>query len=180
MYLIDGQHRYHSLLLLFKKGLVKDLEILIELVIVQFDKDIRNEFININKSVPVPNHYLNPNDIVTGCCQLLMKKFPKAFSSGKPRRPTINIDSFKDCLLDKSQLLAKLEITDSEQLYDAVMNLNNHYSSLGKLELQNKIARNNQNERRIVSNCFDKCRKGDYLFLGLFKDTNWAIDLFNI
>ena len=44
--------------------------------LIKDDNEIRNEFININKSIPVPIHYLSPNDLVTLCYDQLSKEFP--------------------------------------------------------------------------------------------------------
>lgn len=180
LYLIDGQHRFYSLKYLIENNKIPDIKIRLDIILVKDENEIRKEFVNINKSVPVPVHYLTPNDIVTLCFNQLSKDFSKAFSQGNCKRPTINSDSFKDALINKSNFLNKLEINNSDELYNAIIKLNNYYKKLGSEKLQDIIARKNKNERRIVSNCFEKCLDGDHLFLGLFKEPNWTVDLMNI
>lgn len=177
-YLIDGQHRYYALKSLLESNLIPDIEIRIDIIVVKDEDEIRQEFININKSVPVPIHYLTPNDIVNLCFNNLRNKFPKAFSEGKCNRPAINSDQFKDAFLeDDSQLLNKLKVDDADKLYKIVMKLNDHYKKMGVEKLQEMLGRKNKAERQTIANCYEKCKKGDYLFLGLFKGTGWTTDL---
>ena len=176
-YIIDGQHRLSSLYSLISGSDVNfDIKIRVDIIMVSDQNQIRNEFVNINKSVPVPEHYLIPSDIINGCCHIITQRFPKSLSNGKCKRPSINIDKFKDALL-QNDIINKFEVTTGAELFNIIIKLNDYYKNTGIEKMQDYLARRNKAERGIVFRCFKKCEIGDYLFLGLFKDVNWVIDL---
>jgi hypothetical protein len=186
-YLIDGQHRYFALRHLLTHNFIPDIDIRVDIIIVNNEDEIRHEFVNINKSVPVPVHYLTPNDIVNLCYSKLARDFPRAFVVGNCKRPSINADEFKDVFLKsdnpakkEENILIKFKIDNADKLCNLILQLNKYYQNLGLEKLQDIIGRKNKSERQIVANCYEKCKKGDYLFLGLFKNTNWVTDLTNI
>lgn len=174
-YIVDGQHRFRSLEK-FLQIHKKDITIRIDVIIVKDNNEIRDEFININKSVPVPFHYLSPNDIINLCCERLRNEFPKSLTSTPSRRPSINIDFFKDTILNE-KIIEKHGIQNGDNLYDKLMELNEYYKNLGNEKLQELIGRKNKKLRETVSNGYKKCLGGDYLFLGLFDGTNWVVDI---
>jgi hypothetical protein len=177
-YLIDGQHRYHSLFRLLQNELIPDIKIRFDILLVKSDEEIRDEFVNINKSVPVPMHYLTPCDIINLCCDRLKSEFPYAFKQGKCNRPSIDIDKFKDTLMSKEyNIIENFGIATADELYKIICRLNDHYKSLGLEQMQTLIGRKNKNEHKFIKNNFHKCERGEFLCYGLFKDTNWATDI---
>jgi hypothetical protein len=177
-YLIDGQHRYYSLAKLVQEKLIPDIHVRFDILLVRSEEEIREEFNNINKSVPVPVHYLTPCDIINLCCERLKREYPYAFKQGKCNRPSIDIDKFKDTLMnDDYKIIENFGIGCSDELYEVLIKLNTYYNSLGLEAMQDLIGRKNKRERDFVKNNYHKCVRGEFLCFGLFKTTDWATDI---
>ena len=173
--IIDGQHRLYALKSLVKDNIIESsLNVLIEFVKVNTDRELMNEFKEINMAVPVAINYLTPNDVVNQCANMLLAKYPNAFCSSKAIRPKINIDSFKDELIN-CETIGHFDTPHSLTIY--IESLNLYYKNKGSSELCKIIARENKSERKIVENCFKKCCDGSYLFLGIFKRNAWVTDM---
>jgi hypothetical protein len=176
-YIIDGQHRLQSLYQLVRNNAIDDIEVLIEYIEVSNEDEMFKEFQEINSGIPVPLHYLTPNEILNRTCDVLRVRYPHAFSVTKSKRPVIFIDTFKDTIM-RSQIIEHNQINTAEDLVYAIEQLNGKYQREGVVKMCDTIGRQNQKERKIIENCFKKCEEfpTKYLFLGIFKDTNWIID----
>ena len=184
-YIIDGQHRYESLCQVVNSTLVNDIKVLIEWIEVSSNEEMDKEFQEINSGVPVPQHYVNPNEIVNRCVEILSTRYTQAFAksgtiSSSIKRPQMSVDTFKDALIkDYAQIVKNYKIASPEQLVDLLENLNVKYQKKGVDSMCDDIARQNQAQRSIVKKAFAKCEVAPpkYMFLGLFKENNWITDL---
>lgn len=78
-----------------------DFPVILQIIRVRDEEEIHREFVNINKSVPVPVNILNPDKIVSLAMNLLTAKYELGFSEcEKMTRPRIPIDKFKDYLME--------------------------------------------------------------------------------
>lgn len=175
-FVIDGQHRLEALKRLIKDHIIDDLEIVVECLEVPTPERMFELFQIINRAVPVPQHFLTPNQIINDAVAVLSTQFPKALSdSEKPQRPSINIDRFKNALM--SVLEDNKLIRTTDELVKVIKEVNKHYYELGVEKLCDVVAHQNKQQRQIVSNAFLKCEKGNYLFIGCFKDESWIVDI---
>ena len=175
IWLIDGQHRYITMKALIDSERYPSFDIRIDVLDVSSTADILKEFQDINKSVPVPLNFLEPDETVNIAVRLLGDRFSKAFAKSKTSRPRINVDEFKSALI-KEKIVSNFGLNE-HQLYDAICKLNDNLSRVPETEIVTRLARNNKKEQQIVRNCRVKCETGEYLFIGLFKNTDWLYDL---
>lgn len=174
LWLIDGQHRFVAIKALIDSEEYPSFNIRVDILDVQSTLEIRTEFEDINKSVPVPLNFLEPDEIINIAVGLLEKKFPKAFTQGKTMRPRINANDFKSCLI-KENIMGKFKLNE-HQLYDAICKFNDDISKIPIEKIVTRIARNNKKEQEIVRNCRSRCTSGDFLYIGLFKNNDWITD----
>jgi hypothetical protein len=169
LWIIDGQHRYVTILSLVDEG-VPDFYVRFDLLVVGSTAEILREFQDINRSVPVPICYLNPNDVVNAASRLIEAKFPKCFGKGKVSRPKMDVESFKSHLIKAN--VATIHNLDQHKLFNSICRLNDYYKSISDADLLDRLGRKNKQERLTLESCLAKCRTGDYLFMGLFKSDN--------
>lgn len=175
LWLIDGQHRFVAMKALIDGQEYPSFNIRVDILDVRSTLEIRQEFQDINKSVPVPLNFLEPSEIINIAVRLLEKRFTKAFATGKTKRPMINVDDFKSCLI-REKIVPIFKLNEN-QLYDAICKFNQYLSVYPEERIVEFLARNNKKEQQIVRNSRAKCATGEYLYMGMFKDTNWIIDL---
>lgn len=186
-YIIDGQHRFECYCRLIDNNLIDDINVLVEWIEVGSAGEIEKEFKEINSGVPVPQHYIHPNEVVNRCVDILLSYFPKAFADTNKtsiKRPQMSIDTFKDVLIARyKEITETFNICSGEQLADIIKKLNLQYKEKGAQYLCDNIAKQNKAQRVVVSNGFAKCECNPpkYMFIGLFKNMDdWIDDLINI
>ena len=176
-FIIDGQHRLKALFQMVSNKIIDDAQILIELVEVNNKEEMFKEFQEINFSVPVPLHYLSPNELIDRGTNLLISKYCNAFSE-KGIRPKISIDNFKNTLIDQN-IIQTHNIKTPEDLVDIIEKINSYYGKIDKEKMCDLVGKNNKKERSTVEHCYCKCKEDPtkYLFIGIFKHNDWIIDI---
>ncbi len=174
-YLIDGQHRILGIEdLILERGysdVFEDFLIEIHVINVKTEDDIRVEFENINKSVPVPPSVLQPNQIVDDAIEILCTKYLKPFTiSVRARRPKIYGDGFKDYLIEQ-KVVDTLYIETAEELASLIVRTDNIIKSYGVPKLVRMI-KGNDKERERIEKFYEKCAKENKMFLSIFKARN--------
>jgi len=175
IWLIDGQHRFVAMKALIDTEEYPVFDIRVDILNTSSTLEIRQEFQDVNKSVPVPLNFLEPDEIINITVRLLEKKFPKAFTNSKTTRPRINVNDFKSCLI-KENITSNFKLNE-HQLYDAICKFNDDIAKTAETTIITKLARNNKTEQQTVRNCRAKCETGDFLYIGLYKGNDWIIDL---
>lgn len=99
-YLVDGQHRYESLKELYNNHNYKNENVLIEVVNVNTEKELINNYTMINKNTELPEF---PDDIDKNIPEetalYFMGKYPDIFVTNKrTKRPHINKNLFQEAL----------------------------------------------------------------------------------
>lgn len=179
MYIIDGQHRFAAISELIKTGVLNDFLIPVEVLLVQNDAEIQQNYHNINQSVPVPMHYHTPDELIDRVGEILLSKYPDGISTKcRVNRPKISLDKLKDGLLDKDNEKILSKFQTAEELVQAIENLNTRYSRKLFSTLSKDIARGNKEQERILKKAYEKCRKDNkYMYLGLSKNVDWILEL---
>ena len=169
--LIDGQHRLLCMYHLIDEGICADFPIGIHVIDVKTKKDIHEEFVNINKSVPVPISVLQPNQIVNDAIEILSKKYFNPFTNSvKARRPQIYKDGFKDYLIEQEVVEMK-DIETAEELVSLIVRTDDIIKSYGVPKLRRMIG-GNHNEYNLIGRLYEKCTKENKMFLSIFKARN--------
>lgn len=112
-YLIDGQHRFFAA----KRFEGYDFNIMTSVWICNNKEEIWNLFTSINKGVPVPIHYLSPNNILDATSNELRLKYPSSFVKDMKKYfyYHMNIDELKDeCI--KQRLIEQCGIETKDEL----------------------------------------------------------------
>ena len=174
-YLIDGQHRILGIEeLILERGysdVFEDFLIEMHVINVKTEDDIRVEFENINKSVPVPPSVLQPNQIVNDAIGILSEEYLNPFTdSVRARRPKIYKDGFKDYLIEQ-KVVDTLDIETAEELAALIVRTDDIIKSYGVLKLVRMI-RGNDKECERIEKFYEKCAKENKMFLSIFKARN--------
>ncbi len=119
-YIYDGAHRYRA-------GEIynKDMKMILSILETDNEKEIWEDFNNVNKSIPIPEIYLTEDERILLCNDIVKfyiknyKKFQSA--SYRCRKPHFNKDKFTQLL---SECLPNKNIT-SQQVIDTLKSLNN-------------------------------------------------------
>lgn len=185
LYLIDGQHRYSSMIE-FYKTTEFNFNVIFSVLIVNDKTQIREEFVNINKSVPVPLNVTSPYLIVNECVSILKRDFTHTFSQSlRTCRPKISEDSFKDFIIN-SNVIENMNIETGEELVNKFIELNNLYSKMEfEFFLEKLISRDVKHKhdqaRHTLSNIFERIKRSNkYMYLGMFPSSDmivWLNDL---
>lgn len=157
----DGAHRYLAAKDLYLKNKI-DMKMLVYILT---DKNkVREDFIEINKSIPVPEIYKentngNGNKLI---CEKVVKYFNDRYGkfkseSNKPRRPNYNQDHLIDMFND---ILKELKFN---VVYNEIIR------AIGVVNMELKKQYEN-------SEIFKKCKEHDFY---LFNDSNWSEKIVN-
>ena len=180
LYIIDGQHRYEALCRMIKDQVIDDFIVRVEYISVENEEDLLKEFQDINKSVPVPVHYYEPNELINRAVAILSTKLPDAFRHNQMKviRPRVDIDKLKDALLSMGNLQEVVQTP--EELVLKIEKCNKGYGEKGVKRMMDLIAHKNIQQRDIVAKAYEKCQSGQMLYLGIFKSpSDWVDDLIN-
>jgi hypothetical protein len=184
-HLIDGQHRYIALCeLLDERLILPDTEIMFQFIRVTNEKELHEEFKNINRSVPVPIHYLEMDEAIPNAVELIKRRYPKFLSDKTAcKRPSINIDKFKDALVESKITDDVFKITeDASQvgqfLYTKLTEFSEMYSAesvdffLGGVKGKKLIE-----STKSIYGKYHK-QKEKFMAMGLYQDCNMWINEF--
>jgi len=161
-YIMDGQHRYESLKILYNNH-SHDIEILIEVITVETYSDIKSNYELINKNTPLPDL---PEHIDKSIPENIARFFNDKYSqmnSQKPRanRPNIYFNHFQEAVGSLSDKLSDY-IKTEEEMKTQIISYND--------KLSKRTRDTFPDFKRITDRMWDKCNKSG-LYLGLYKYT---------
>jgi len=125
-YLVDGQHRYHSIKSLTNKG-YKKIDIVIELINIDNINQIKDNYKLINKNTELPefSEHIDKN-IPEKVAEHFFEKYPDIWSKGKKsRRPHLNKNYFQEAL---GVLTEELKLDSIKMLTELVESYNSKIS----------------------------------------------------
>ena len=129
-YLIDGQHRYHSMKMLYEKY-NSTFDIHIQNLYVNKYEELKEIYDTINKNTPLPNIEFcdkNEKNILEDACFYFAQHYPQVWSkSMRSRRPFIFYNSFQESL---SFILKHMVFDNSQQFIDILMKYNYSIASM--------------------------------------------------
>ena len=157
-YIYDGLHRYKAAELLSNNANIN-----LDLYIIVYDTanelNIIEEFMEINKTVPIPSLYID-NSSNTSYIQPIIRQYQEAYPdfakpSRSPQKPNFN----RDCVVDIIHNIIKDKVDfTSHKLVEILDIINNCI----KADVSNNIYYNKLPSAKVL----EKCRKFDlYLFL---------------
>ena len=162
----DGNHRREAL------RNSNGQRVLVNIIFNSSDEEIKQRFIILNQSNPVPELYTTETDntelrsIIEDCVERLMIRFPKNVSASRnPRKPNFNRDKLTDELFEFVRDKHVVSLS-GESLYNSTMKLNSVYES-GKHISLDKISKSIVKKVKMT---------GCYLFL---KDFRADLDISN-
>ena len=99
-YLVDGQHRYKAMELLFKQYNYNDFYVKIEMVIVKTRNDLKENYNLINKNTELPEFPEDTNkDVVENVAKYFFDAYPDSWTLKKRNiRPNLNKNQFQEGL----------------------------------------------------------------------------------
>jgi len=164
-YLIDGQHRYKAILILYE-NYSHNIDIFIEIITVNNFDELKENYNIINNSTPLPEFSIEiDNTILEECMNIFQNRYLNIWSKSlKCRRPYINFNYFQESLV---YIIEKLNIKNSKDLIDIVENYNK------KLSYKNKDDFNDISEKQfeIAKSCnfylglYQNCSNNEYCYL---------------
>jgi hypothetical protein len=175
--LIDGQHRFTAMKKLCNHpkqrhtALFSEYLDRVEVHVISVDSmtDVRREFININRSVPVPISILAPCDIIKSAIEQLSGIYISAFiKSTNERRPRLCVEQFSDYLIN-NHVVEQLNITTSEELIKVLQDTNQSIQNMGLEEVTNLLAKKNKTEKQRIEKYWELFKQGKHLYMGMFK-----------
>ena len=172
--IIDGQHRYRSMLKLIDEKICNNIIFRLDVINVKNKTDVRKEFININKCVPVPISVIHPEQVINLAISGLKSIYSCGFKDGKCRRPRVNEEIFSSEIM-KENIIEECGITSPDDLITLVIETNKYYEKLSCKDVQDLISLRNQTERRTIKNCYYKCMAGSYMMIGIFKTNMYGV-----
>ena len=123
-YLIDGQHRYKAILILYDNH-SHNLDIFIEIINVKDFNELRDNYNIINNSTPLPEFSIEvDNTILEESVNIFQNRYLNLniwSKTSKCRRPHIYFNYFRESL---AYIIEKLGIKNSKILVDMVENFN--------------------------------------------------------
>ena len=169
IYIIDGQHRFTCMKKIYKNEKIV-FNVRIDVIKVSCEKQIEQEFVNINKAVPVPIHVLTFNESLDLLTNYLLMTYPKQIKIGvKNMRPNINLDILKDVLIESGveSLLAGNEEILKEKFISFINKLNTY--SMNQIIHLACANSKSKKELQLYEDMYNKCIKFDYLIIGIWR-----------
>lgn len=153
-YLIDGQHRYESMLQLFNKY-SHNIKIFIQIIDVQNFEILKENYNTINYNTPLPEFSIDiDKNLLEKTLYYFTNKYPNVWSNSiKSRRPYINLNNFQESL---AYIIEKLDIKNEKNIIDLIENYN-------KILIKSDF----EHFRDITLFQYEKSKKWNF-FLGLF------------
>jgi len=175
-YLVDGQHRYESLKMLYNKYNYKKESIIIEVVEVNNEKELIENYDMINKNTELPEFPDNINkNIPENVALYFFNKYPEIFVTTKrTKRPHINKNLFQEALgVLNSELNTRLSLTLNELDLTNIIEEKNENMSVWPIDsYQNKIRKmKSWGTYKILCDnygfylgMYTSCDRNDYIF----------------
>ena len=171
LFIVDGQHRIRCAERLMREGHVSDVKFCFEVIKVSSEEGIHNIFCEINKSKPVPINYTNPSEVVRLAFAIIYQKYGGQFDhSERIVRPKISTETFKDLL---TRVNNYCNFTTPEQLVKLVMATNDFIRDVCQTNPATFLL-GSREDRRIRQDTINKCVRGNLLFFGIFKRTEFG------
>ena len=132
-YLVDGQHRFKAMEMLYKKHNYIDFDVKVEIVSVENKQELKENYNLINKNTELPDFPDEANkNVVENVCSYFFSEYEKMWTLKKRQiRPYLNKNNFQEAL---AYLSAKFKISlnwdmDEEDLKDIINKKNTEMSS---------------------------------------------------
>lgn len=153
-YLIDGQHRYKAILILYENH-SHNLDIFIEIITVKDFDELKDNYNIINNSTPLPEFSIEvDNTILEESLNIFQDRYLNIWSkTSKCRRPHIYFNYFQESL---AYIIEKLNIKNSKILVDIIENYNKELEYKGINDFNN-----------ISNKQFELAKKWNF-YLGLY------------
>lgn len=178
----DGQHRYLAIRYLLQNKLIACDHIYVSIIVKEFDNDesVKEDFIRLNKSVPISEADMNYNPERTELIHNIVNRFSTIYPNLKSgnrfcKRPNFNQDILTDQLykivneiFDNS---SKINIT-SDYLWNNIQIINNDIGNKYNEYYNLKIRKNGVSEAMFEKAKREKC----YLFL----ENDWTSQLVSL
>ena len=137
-YLVDGQHRFCSMVQLYN-NYKHNFNIFLQLIYVNSIEQLKIVYENINKNTPLPDIVFDDNNeknIITEVVNYFQRNYPKVWSnSSKCHRPSIFINYFQETLLFIQNYL---ECENSEELITIIEDYNKNHKKQKKEDYKDK------------------------------------------
>lgn len=131
-YLVDGQHRFKAMELLYKKQNFKNFNVKVEMVIVENKQELKENYNLINKNTELPEFPEEANkNVVENVCKYFFNEYENMWTLKKRQiRPLLNKNHFQEAI---AYLSAKLKTSfgydlDEEDLKNYVSTKNKEMS----------------------------------------------------
>lgn len=140
-YLMDGQHRFMALIKLYKEY-SHIIDVFVEIVYVDSEIALNNNYSMINKNTPLPDLPVNVNKSVLEECMNYFKiTYPNIWATGnnsmrKARRPFIKHNDFQESL---GFIINKLNIDDHNVLIKLVEEVNNNHKDYKRNNISDRM-----------------------------------------
>lgn len=165
LYILDGQHRYKSILELYNKE-YRNEPISVEVIIVNTLDELRENYELLNKNTPLPEFEFGiPEDniIHNEVLQYFLNRYQELFSiKTKVRRPNISRIRFEETI---EFLRIKLNTTNPQLLIQQIENVNQRMNNWTHQNFPDM--KNLNNPEKILLEC-----KTWKFYLGMFKFNN--------
>ena len=164
-FLIDGQHRYESILKLTNKTHYPSFNICLEVLKVANEEEIEYYFNIVNKNIYVPELPKGlKKSILINVNNHFLEKYKQFFkNSKKPRKPNIRKNTF---LEEITRLINKLNPSSDTEIIKLIEKMNNLASSL-----LSKHKSKNIGSKKIDDHLKECINKGGF-YLGLYDTIN--------
>jgi hypothetical protein len=176
-YLLDGQHRYHAFLNLHKKiGL--NFEVMCEIIVVNSTDQLFQEFVYINKAIPVPISYTNPSETVDTITKWVDQNYPGTLVE-KKIIPKLVREHFRDAL---TVLVSACPNNTAEQFIQTLVHTEQYIKENIEKDLNCFLvtaAGHNVKNRNSIRKQLETNKMNGRLYIGLYYNKAW-MDLFQI
>lgn len=156
--LVDGQHRYAAIKKLYQLG--HKFNIVIEIVSVSSENELKHNYELINKNTPLPEFPVTIEKGIPEKAALYFKnQYPTLWSkNSRARKPHIYWNFFQEAL---GCLTEKLKIDSSQELIDLVSNFNSKRMTRIEKGVENPLTKG------ISEKIMNKCKSIQF-YLGLY------------
>ena len=178
--MIDGQHRYQAMKVLARESSVfANTPVVVCLINTKTENEVFQEFQLINKSISVPETFINPNNLIKAVCNRIREKFPVSFTNASINVITtkINQDQMESALI-ASDIVKELNITDEDQFYSMILDYNNKIKTTYTVLDYKRVCPKSTTKEKIreyLIKVNNPTKRG--LHLSMFKDFRWIDEM---
>jgi hypothetical protein len=181
--MIDGQHRYQAMKVLARESAIfARIPVIVCLINTKTANEVFQEFQLINKSISVPETFINPNILIKAVCNRIREKFPVSFTNASINVITtkINQDQLESALI-ASDIVKELNITEEDQLYAIILDYNNKIRTTYCVNDYKKVCPKSTTKEKIKEYLLkvnNPAKRG--MHLSMFKDFRWIDEMIQI